>query len=125
MTPQRQIDLMIRNLDNSFLLPISFAGHSNDVLNYNKLLKNHNILNNDSKAKSMANDKEEKNRNENNNNDINKNKNKDNNNHKEKEIEKVKIIKSLEEKIKKFNGNLGNKINILANFYKFYLTLFR
>lgn len=56
LAPERQIDLMLRRLDNSFLLPISFANHVNDISNYKKFLQGHKIYseeNNNLKEKKM------------------------------------------------------------------------
>jgi len=38
-TPQANIDLMIKKEDESFMLPITFAKHTNDIKNYKKFLE--------------------------------------------------------------------------------------
>mgnify|MGYP000984360993 CR=1 FL=1 len=73
MAPEKQIDLMVRKLDNSFLLPITFANHSDDILNYKKYMLQNNFY------KKFLN------------------------------VKKNKIIRNVSERVKNFNGNLGNK----------------
>ncbi len=46
-SPETILDLIVRKSDNSFILPVTFAKHTNDILGYKKFLEWYLMTNND------------------------------------------------------------------------------